>query len=463
MSFTAPKFTGGGRQLQTRVIAGDTLSFTAIKLGDGTMTTEPIAALTDLIHGIITLPVHEVRRNADYADVTGVFQNAGLSSGFYWREIGIFAADPDYPNDRSHDILYCYQNAAELAEYIPSASSAVIEKIIRVACVVGDAENVTVGLASQAYAKAEDLQALEAQHSKDVERINNALDAVDPAKVTAKAAPADGDGVMIADSADGGKAKRLPWSNVKTALGKLFVPLARKVNGKALSSDVTLTAADIKMPNSEENVGAAMAKRPLARETLTSAGDINAKSAFPRGKSLVFRTTDSDWDGNMPSEYAAYAKLRSSLSGSYDMWFGASDCRFWFARAGDDAIPARDIWYELARCVAPEVHELPLASGFPAQSYANTYYKTQEGIVHLNFCIFRGESTAFAEPETICTMPKGYRPSIVIAAAVGGDGKSFGNGLPAAELHIEPDGRMWFYGADTRINWVYGEITYLAG
>lgn len=245
MSFTAPKFTGVGRQLQTRVIAGDTLTFTAIKLGDGTMTTEPIAALTDLIHGIITLPVHEVRRNADYAEVTGVFQNAGLSSGFYWREIGIFAADPDYPNDRSHDILYCYQNAAELAEYIPSASSAVIEKIIRVACVVGDAENVTVGLASQAYAKAEDLQALEAQHSKDVERINNALDAVDPAKVTAKAAPADGDGVMIADSADGGKAKRLLWSNVKTALGKLFVPLARKINGKALSADVTLTASDV--------------------------------------------------------------------------------------------------------------------------------------------------------------------------------------------------------------------------
>lgn len=204
------------------------------------------------------------------------------------------------------------------------------------------------------------------------------------------------------------------------------------------------------------------AKRPLAKETLTSAGDINAKSAFPYGKSLVFRTTDSDWGGNMPSDYAAYAKLRSSLSGSYDMWFGASDCRFWFARAGDDAIPTRDIWYELARCVAPEVHELPLASGFPAQSYANTYYKTQEGIVHLNFCIFRGESTAFVEPETICTMPEGYRPSTVIAAAVGGDGKSFGNGLPSAELHIEPDGRMWFYGADTRINWVYGEIAFLA-
>mgnify|MGYP002590110603 CR=1 FL=1 len=267
MSFTAPKFTGVGRQLHTRVLAGDMLTFTTIKLGDGTMTTEPIAALTDLIHGIITLPVHEVRRNADYAEVTGVFQNAGLSSGFYWREIGIFAADPDYPNDRSHDILYCYQNAAELAEYIPSASSAVIEKIIRVACVVGDAENVTVGLASQAYAKAEDLQALEEQHSKDVERINDALDAIDPTKITTKATPADADGVMIADSADGGKAKRLLWSSVKAALGKLFVPLTRTVNGKTLSADVTLTGDTIPVSATDPT--------PVSEALTASGGGVN--------------------------------------------------------------------------------------------------------------------------------------------------------------------------------------------
>ena len=79
----------------------------------------------------------------------------------------------------------------------------------------------------------------------DLRQINNALDAIDPTKITAKAAPADGDGVMIADSADGGKAKRLLWSNVKAALGKLFVPLARTVNGKALTEDVTLTGENI--------------------------------------------------------------------------------------------------------------------------------------------------------------------------------------------------------------------------
>ena len=206
-----------------------------------------------------------------------------------------------------------------------------------------------------------------------------------------------------------------------------------------------------------------MAKRPLAKETLTLAGDINAKSAFPRGKSLVFRTTDSDWDGNMPSEYAAYAKLRSSLSGSYDMWFGASDCRFWFARAEDDAIPARDIWYELARCVAPEVHELPLASGFPAQSYANTYYKTQEGIVHLNFCIFHGSNTAYTSSETICTLPEGFRPSTMVVAHCGGNGAPWGNDFPLSELHVDSDGRLIFYRSENKTQWVYGEITYPAG
>ena len=50
------------------------------------------------------------------------------------------------------------------------------------------------------------------------------------------------------------------WAqSVKTALTKL-VPTSRTVNGKTLAKDVTLTAADIKMPDSEEDVGAAMAK-----------------------------------------------------------------------------------------------------------------------------------------------------------------------------------------------------------
>lgn len=244
------------------------------------------------------------------------------------------------------------------------------------------------------------------------------------------------------------------WAqSVKTALAGL-VPTSRTVNGKALSADVTLTAADIKMPDSEEDVGAAMAKQKMVTSIIEDGGH---RILFADGAGNVAAWCDGDTAANATLQ-ATIGKVTLSLhcvitpTGDYGLALNRTmDGVNWNKLA------------DVALCVAPEVHELPLASGFPVQSYANTYYKTQEGIVHLNFCIFRGASTAFVEPETICTMPEGYRPSSVIAAAVGGDGKSFGNGLPSAELHIEPDGRMWFYGADTRINWVYGEITYLAG
>ena len=246
------------------------------------------------------------------------------------------------------------------------------------------------------------------------------------------------------------------WAqSVKTALAKL-VPTSRTVNGKALTKDVTLTAADIKMPDSEEDVGAAMAKRPLAKETLTLAGDINAKSAFPYGKSLVFRTTDSDWDGNMPSEYAAYAKLRSSLSGSYDMWFGASDCRFWFARAGDDAIPARDIWYELARCVAPEVHSLP----FNIAGDINTSHYSRDQFGRVFVSIRVRPNTHWSEMKTIGTMPEGFRPDwdIVVPALV----QSYGNPFHAEQLCITSTGAIITQGDYADVDQIFAQLTYPA-
>ena len=441
MSFTAPKFTNAGRQLQTRVIAGDTLTFTVIKLGDGTMTTEPIAALTDLIHGIITLPVHEVRRNADYAEVTGVFQNAGLSSGFYWREIGIFAADSDYPNDRSHDILYCYQNAAELAEYIPSASSAVIEKIIRVACVVGDAENVTVGLASQAYVKAEDLQALEEQHSKDVERIDNALDAVDPTKITAKAAPADGDGVMIADSADGGKAKRLLWSSVKAALGKLFVPLARKINGKALSADVTLTGDDIAMgADDAETLRAAMAKRPLKQ--YPKALDVH-KITIGQLYWCDEDTANTPYKAGLTGYTQGIALC--SAGSAEEKWCSI----IYIVHAGEGVwIQYRDQdgwrnWAQLAKCETPEVHDLPLANGWQAYGEGLCWYTRNQFKEVTIGMLLRSTSALTSDGAQFATLPEGFRPKVTVIAPANVTANDYSHS--ACHVTINPDGGVYLH------------------
>ena len=124
--FQAPKLTDAGKNLYYRNMAGEGIKFTTIQLGNGTIS-GPISAMTALVSAVVTIDA-AVKNNAEqYADVSGHFSNAELEEGFYWREIGVFAADPDYPNDRSHDILYCYQNAYDTADFIPVASVETVE------------------------------------------------------------------------------------------------------------------------------------------------------------------------------------------------------------------------------------------------------------------------------------------------------------------------------------------------
>ena len=296
--------------------------------------------------------------------------------------------------------------------------------------------------------------------NENFEKIDKVLAATDPTKVTAKATPADGDGVMIADSADGGKAKRLLWSNVKTALGKLFVPLARKINGKALSADVTLTAADIKMPDSEEDVGAAMAKRPLMQypkaldvHKITS-GQLywcdkdTANTPYKAGLTDYMQGIALCTAGSAEEKWCSIIYI---VHAGKSVWIQSTDQGGWAN------------WVQLAKCETPDIHELPLASDFPEQPYSNSYYKTQEGIVHLNFCIFRGSNTAYTSSETICTLPEGFRPSTTVVAHCGGNGAPWGNDFPPSELHVDSDGRLIFYRSENKTQWVYGEITYPAG
>lgn len=152
MSFTAPRFTDEGKALQAKAQAGTALKFTKMQLGDGELGSQAIAAMTKLVNPLITVGISDVKAGSNYATVKSNFSNSGLITGFYWREIGVFAADPEKPNDRNSDILYCYANAGSLAEYIPAAGSEIVEKVISIPCIIGDAENVSAELESGIYA-----------------------------------------------------------------------------------------------------------------------------------------------------------------------------------------------------------------------------------------------------------------------------------------------------------------------
>lgn len=140
--FQAPKLTDAGKALYYDNIGGEGITFTKIKMGKGTLST-PIATLTDLVDTVASFDAILTNNAGQYADVSGVFSNQSLSTGFYWKEIGVFAADPDHPDDRAYDILYCYQNAYDTADYIPAYTVETVEKYITVPIIVGDAANVS--------------------------------------------------------------------------------------------------------------------------------------------------------------------------------------------------------------------------------------------------------------------------------------------------------------------------------
>ncbi|WMJ88853.1 phage tail-collar fiber domain-containing protein [Anaerocolumna sp. MB42-C2] len=138
MSFSTILFTEKGRALQAKALAGAALNFTKIAMGSGTLGGQNQITLTKLIEPKVILTISDIRRNTNYAEIKGTFTNQDISTGFYWREIGLFAQDPDIG-----EILYCYGNAGTLAEYIPPQSSEIIEKVVNLTAIVGDAANVT--------------------------------------------------------------------------------------------------------------------------------------------------------------------------------------------------------------------------------------------------------------------------------------------------------------------------------
>ena len=143
-AFPKMTLTNAGQALQTKVLAGATLTFTRIALGDGQLNGRPIAPLTALISQKATVKVDSVRVvNTTTAQVAGFFSNADISTGFWWRETGVFAQDPDVG-----EILYGYTNAGDAGDYIPTVADNRVEKYIYCSIAVANATTVDITIPS---------------------------------------------------------------------------------------------------------------------------------------------------------------------------------------------------------------------------------------------------------------------------------------------------------------------------
>ncbi len=156
MSFGGIYFTNRGRALQAKATAGAQLQFTRLAVGDGNIGGQAIDELTALVNEVKSIPITKIKVIPEgKAVVGGILSNQDIITGFYWRELGLFAMDPDIG-----EILYCYGNAGELAEYIPSPGGAeILEKHVDIVSIVGNAEDVSAVIdQSLVFATHEELQ-----------------------------------------------------------------------------------------------------------------------------------------------------------------------------------------------------------------------------------------------------------------------------------------------------------------
>lgn len=143
-AFPKMTLTNAGQALQTKVLAGETLTFTRIALGDGQLNGQPISPLTALISQRASVEVDSVRVvNTSTAQAAGFFSNEDISTGFWWRETGLFAQDPDVG-----EILYGYTNAGDAGDYIPTVEDTRIEKYIYCSIAVANADTVNITIPS---------------------------------------------------------------------------------------------------------------------------------------------------------------------------------------------------------------------------------------------------------------------------------------------------------------------------
>ena len=222
-----PKLTASGKNLLLRALAGETITFTKIQLGNGTA--QDPAEATGLANPIITVELSKIVVGTEYVTLTAQFSNSSITSGFHITEAGFFAKDPD---DSTKEILYALGNEDESsADYVPDKGNRILEMQFDALIFIGDAENVSAAISSSlVYASKEDFDKHTAgknnPHSVTKQQVG--LGNV-PNLAPSDQVPTFTEATTLANIVSGEKASTL-FGKIKLAISKLIDHLNNRSN-----------------------------------------------------------------------------------------------------------------------------------------------------------------------------------------------------------------------------------------
>lgn len=157
------QLTNKGIALQAKVQAGTQLHITKLKLGSGVVPSgTDIKTLTDLITPEQNLGIGGKEAIDDYCKISSTISNTELETGYYVRELGVFAQDPD-----EGEILYLYTTDGA-PDYLPAGGgSTVISQEFSVMIAVDDTDNILVDIDPAALATMGYVQLQIQEHNTD--------------------------------------------------------------------------------------------------------------------------------------------------------------------------------------------------------------------------------------------------------------------------------------------------------
>lgn len=158
MAYGVTYITTQGAILAAKTLQSKTLEFSRFKIGSGSLQEGSVAeikALTDLVNEEMEFAITKIsRESATQVTVRGLFKNTDAEEGFWLRELGLYAIDPDTEDE----ILFAYINYDSEAEYINNSISEKKEHYYDMIITVDNANNVTITVdPSTVYVTEEDL------------------------------------------------------------------------------------------------------------------------------------------------------------------------------------------------------------------------------------------------------------------------------------------------------------------
>lgn len=131
------KMTNAGNTLRLDALGGTPIQFTRLVLGDGQLTTQEPASLTEVIHEVYSIPISADRcRVVDgHFEFAAPFDRSQLTAAFRWRELALYAMDPETRTE----IAFAYGNDYDEGEYVtPDTTGTFVEEEIHVSAFVGE-------------------------------------------------------------------------------------------------------------------------------------------------------------------------------------------------------------------------------------------------------------------------------------------------------------------------------------